>query len=52
MTDVVYRHKYNQIVTKQENLFTDEVHKTEVVTVLTEKKDLDKTPEQTEDSEA
>lgn len=36
-----YTYSYSGI-TKQENLFTDEVQKTEVVTVLTEKKDLDK----------
>lgn len=36
-----YTYSYSGI-TKQENLFTDEVRKTEVVTVLTEKKDLDK----------
>ena len=36
-----YTYVYSDI-TKQENLFTDEKPKTEVVTVMTEKKDLDK----------
>ena len=36
-----YTYTYSSI-TKQENLFTDELQKTEVVTVMTEKKDVDK----------